>query len=73
MIVLQRLWVADGCGPMAAMKVSSFFFFSWFFLGPMAVVHLFLHGSNGCCSSFSLALDLVYGFWVLIWLGWVLI
>ena len=43
MIVLQRLWVANGCGPMARMKVSSFFFFfSWFFLGPMAVVHLLM-------------------------------
>ena len=42
------------------------FFPAWFFLGLMAVVHLFLRGSEGCGSSFSLGLDLVLGFWVLI-------
>ena len=37
MIVLRRLWVADGFGPMAAMKVSSSSFFIFF---------IFLRGSS---------------------------
>ena len=81
MIVLRRLWVADGFGPMAAMKVSSsssffiFLFFCVVLLGFNWAPILRGRHKTTCYQIFDsiLGLDLVLGFWVLIWWGWVLI
>ena len=65
MIVLRRLWDADGCGLVAMMEVpsSSFFFFfcsAWFFLG--------LIGLRSCeANTKRHAIKSLIRFWVLIW------
>ena len=55
---------SDGCGPMAAMEVSSFSFLffcsAWFFLGPI--------GLRSCeADTKQHAIKSLIRFWVLIW------